>query len=247
MSLQLRPRVGDTLRMAMDQDVEMWGTRKVARVDSTRSTKTTLRVITRAVVVKSDVDGTTLNAVAESVTVSTNDERGANVQADARKQLIGRSVQLWMGPDGETKLVSAEAGADPGMGQLFAQMPATLPREPVAIGASWFKEMKVPASGMSGAGGVLRTKFRLDSLTNDGQLAWISIAGALTPPKGFTAEGNGGTVTGALTVDLKRGWLVDVRTMTAMRSVVAAAASSARAVPMYLRLRVSQRVRVLDQ
>ena len=245
-SLQLRPRVGDTLRMEMDQDIEMWGTIRIAGIDSTRATKTTFRVITHALVLKSDMSGTTLSAVADSVTVSTNDERGAGALSDARRRLIGRAVQLWMAPDGETKLVSAEAGADPGVGQLFAQMPATLPRETVKVGASWTKEMNVPATGMSGPGGVLRTKFRLDSLTNDGHLAWISIAGVLKPPKGFRGDGNGGTVTGALVVDRRRGWLVDARTTTAMRSVLGQPSAAGRE-PMYFRMRVTQRVRVIDQ
>lgn len=245
-SLQLRPRVGDTLRMEMDQDIEMWGTIRIAGVDSTRATKTTFRVITHALVLKSDMSGTTLSAVADSVTVTSNDERVAAALSDARRRLIGRPVQLWMAPDGETKLVSAEAGADPGVGQLFAQMPATLPRENVKVGASWTKEMNVPATGMSGPGGVLRTKFRLDSLTHDGHLAWISIAGVLKPPKGFRGDELGGTVTGALVVDRRRGWLVDARTMTAMRSVLGQPSAAGRE-PMYFRMRVTQRVRVIDQ
>lgn len=244
-SLELRPRVGDTLRMAMDQEIEMTGTLKLAGADSTRSTRTTVHVVTRAVVMKSDKAGTTLTAEAESVTVNTDDERGAAMLADARKRLLGRTVELWMAPDGATKLVSAPAGADPAVGQLFAQMPATLPSGDVKVGESWTKEMNVPATGMPGPGGRLRTTFRLDSLTAASRFAWISLTGTLSPPQGRKSADHGGTVTGMILVDRRRGWLADTRTVASMWSLVEPAAALGGAA-MSFRMKVSQRVKVLE-
>lgn len=241
-SLHLRPRVGDTLRMAMDQDVEMWGTRKVAGVDSTRSTKTSVRVLTRAIVLKSEYAGTLLSAVAESLSIDSNDEYGSQALDEARRRLIGRAVQLRMAVDGATQLVSSDAGTDPAMGAIFAQMPSTLPSNPVNVGAKWTKEMVVPAAGEQG---VLRSTFRLDSLTRAGQFAWISINGMLMPPAGGSAEEFGGTMTGALVVDRKRGWLVEARTVMTMRSVVPQGAPGGE--PMYFRMRVRQWVRAVER
>lgn len=244
-SLELRPRVGDTLRMAMDQEIEMTAARKGTASDSTRTTRTALRVITRAVVLRSDQSGTVLSVEAESIAVTTDDDRGAAMLADARKRLLGRTVELWMAPDGATKVVSDDGKADPSVGQLFAQMPATLPSGDVKVGSSWTKEMHVPATGISGPGGLLRTKFRLDSLTGDGQLAWISISGTLSPPKGRKSEDHGGSVTGTLLVDRRRGWLADTKTVTSMRSLAPSPAGGG--VPMTFRMKVSQRIRVVDR
>lgn len=243
-SITLRPRVGDTLRMAMDQEVEMSGTRRRAggAGDSTRTTRTTLHVVTRAAVLSATLDGTTLIAEAESLSMSTSGDQGTATQDRARQRLLGRAVRLWMAPDGATKVVSVEAGAYPGMSQLFAQMPAMLPRDPVKVGAKWVKEMLVPATGLPGAGGTLRASFRLDSLSSDGDFAYVTISGVLEPPKGMTSAELGGTMSGGLVVDRRRGWLSDARTTMMLWSRVVAGVG---AEPMAFRMRVSQRVRVV--
>lgn len=241
-SLHLRPRVGDTLRMVMDQDVEMWGTRKIAGIDSTRSTKTSLRVLTRAVVLKSEYAGTLLNAVAESLSIQSNDADGGQALEDARRRLIGRAVQLRMAVDGATQLVSSQV-TDPAVTALFAQMPATLPNTPVSVGAKWTREMIVPAAGEQG---MLRSTFRLDSLTKGGQFAWISISGTLLPPTGSSADEFGGTMSGALVVDRKRGWLVEAKTLMNMQSIVPRQAGQS-GEPMAFRMRVRQWVRAVER
>jgi hypothetical protein len=244
-SLVLRPRVGDTLRMAMDQEIEMSGTRRYGDVDTTRTVRSSIRVVTRSIVVSSDSAGTLFSALAESVTVNTTDLHGKNALDEARRRLLGRTVMLRMSPDGSTQLVAAEAGSDPSMGALFAQMPATLPRERVAVGESWWKEMTLPG-GAASSGGVLRAKFKLDSLTSGGQLAWISITGNLEPSKGRVVQGMGGTVNGGIRLERKRGWLTDVTTVMTVRSVVNPP-PGAQGEPMHFRIRVIQRLRALPR
>ena len=241
--------------MRLDQQVEMSGTSRVGKADSTVTLVTVTRVLAHSVVERHDSTGTRMLAVTDSVLVT--DTNGASVPdgavATPLRGLQGRRVRLRVAPDGATE-VMADAGdaLTPELRSLFAQMPATLPRGPVGVGDRWTRKMEIPAAGQPGgpSAGVLKAIFRLDSLTRDGELAHISMHGELSrpgaprdPPDGlqFTMTG---LVVGTMAFDRRRGWLTDAHTTLTVQSLVTPPAGHA-ASPMRVRMKVTQWLRAM--
>ena len=70
-------------------------------------------------------------------------------------------------------------------------------------------------AGASSAAGWLHTKFRLDSLSKRGTIAYVSMHGEMTPDPdalrgtGTAAVLDSGIVSGTMIVDRARGWLTE--------------------------------------
>src|SRR4051794_15203484 len=73
--LRIKPHTGDTIRMRLDQQSEMTGTRRTPGGDATSMVLTTMKMFSRALVEGASEQGTTILAVTDSVQVSTTDER----------------------------------------------------------------------------------------------------------------------------------------------------------------------------
>lgn len=229
--LQLHPRAGDTLRMRLTQQVEMTGTMRVGLADSTTTVLTTLRALTHSVVERSDAAGTVLVTTTDSIDVTSTGghntgARAAAMGARTRDALEGREVRLRVAPDGTTEVLSGtRLSAE--LQAFFSQMPATLPRGPVAVGARWTRTMDMPSpAGRSRANGGVSATFRLDSLTRGGSLAHVSMRGVVTrrdvapgPAAAMRVAGDG-EIVGAIVLDRERGWLADARTTLTVRSTV---------------------------
>src|SRR5688572_16427416 len=71
-TLRIAPPVGATLRMRLDQRVEMSGTTRMPAGDSTATVVTTLLVISRAFVERRDRDATIVLASTDSVAAWSN-------------------------------------------------------------------------------------------------------------------------------------------------------------------------------
>lgn len=267
-SLIVRPRVGDTLRLQMEQSIEVasrpatvdgadaggkprvapapvYGPRRTGAVRLTR-----LLLYAHSLVESSDLSVTTLLATTDSMTM------WAGTPADARQAqpmaipLEGRQVRVRVTPDGAMR-VSDPPPAAMELGTTLAGMPGMLPQEVVRVGDRWEREMVLPTLPISGyrADGVVYAKFRLDSLTRGGRLAWISLEGTLRRdgasrelPAG-TRVITAGTMRGLLVVDRDRAWIVDARTQMDVRSDVSPGPRGG-AEPVVLDLRIEQRVRV---
>jgi hypothetical protein len=248
--LEVRPRAGDTIRMRLDQQVEMSGTARVRGVDSTMSVTTAMQVHTRCVVQGSDATGTTVLATTDSLRISSDGERPAEMER-ARRAIQGRRVRLHLSPDGTASVLDDDgAPQSPELRAVFAQMPATLPPRPVAPGESWTRTMDIPRAGAAGSGGTLIANFRLDSLARGGEVAYVSMRGTLSRPPAAAggasdaARGDmSGTVTGTMTIDRRRGWMTDARTTLTVRSLVAVPATGPRAEPMRVRMKMTQWLR----
>ena len=99
------------------------------------------------------------------------------------------------------------------------------------------------------AGGSLTATFRLDSLTQGGELAWLSLHGTLEHTTTVRADLRGaimelgGDLSGTLALDRRRGWITDARIDLRLRSTITPT-SSASSGPMHLRMSLSQRMRV---
>jgi hypothetical protein len=250
--LQLRPRIGDTLHVKLEQQVEMTGmpfgcgAQPTARIRSTpsadcanvRTMNTGMEVFSRAIVRKTMRDATEMLAITDSVRTLTGKRSAGN---RAVKQPSSRGpVEIRISSDG-----GVEIGAGPASDEvrtLFGQMPPTLSRKPVAVGGRWVHEMRVPLPGEPGAIGRVRTTFQLDSLGRNGEMAYISMRGALSHDHsdGSDSETRGSLV-GSMQFDRRLAWITETRaTIDVWTSVKAPPAPKA----MQVHTRVTQSLRV---
>ena len=250
-SLQLRPKPGEVFRMRLDQDVEVTATARQGDGDDTTMTvRTNLQVLTRSYVERSDAAGAIVLAITDSVLIFTTGVAGDWIDQTMRR-LKGQRLRTRLAPDGGMTLL--DDGGDTQLRALVASMPAMLPRDPVTLGATWTHTMRIPLAGEPGQalGGELTASFRFDSLGRNGELAYISMRGVIRQRTeaedvhGLHSD-VGGTMTGAIIVDRRRGWLIDVRTtMQARSTLVPASAAGATAAPMRFRMKVQQRLRAM--
>lgn len=248
-SLQLRPKPGEVFRMRLDQDVEVTAVAKQGEGDTTMTVRTNLLVLTRSYVERTDAEGAIVLAITDSVLILSTGAAGDWIDQTMRR-LRGQRLRTRLAPDGAMTLL--DDGGDPQLRALVAGMPAMLPREPVALGATWTHTMRIPLAGEQGAtlGGELAASFRFDSLSRNGDLAYVSMRGVIRQLKdaedvhGLHAD-VAGTMTGAILVDRRRGWIVDVRTTLQARSTLLP--SGIPGPPMRFRMKVQQRLRAIDK
>jgi len=247
-SLRIGPPVGETLRMRLDQRVEMTGTTRVQGGDSTAAVVTTLLVISRAFVERRDQEATIVVAYTDSAAASSTGADSAIIAAETRRALQGKRVRLRIAPDGATEIVDRDPG-DPNLNALFAQMPATLPSGEVEVGESWSRAMVAPLADAPAGGGKLEATFRLDSLSRDRETAYVSLVGTLSrPPRAKRGAGPtitmSGSMTGALVMDRRLGWVTEARTAYVVRSVVTPPPGSSSAA-LRFRMKVTQWMRAV--
>ena len=246
--LQIRPRRGDTLHVRMDQEVEMSGTTRVGTSDSTMTMRTGMQVASRTIVLRRDARAVTVVSITDSVTLTSSAATPAMLDG-TRKKLEGKKTYLRIALDGASELLDDTPDAGD-MRELVAQMPATLPSQPVRIGATWTREVQLPSASQPGArhGAAVKAVFRLDSLTQRGDVAWISLRGEISrdsapelPPGAKFAMR--GTLTGTITVDRRRGWLSSARTVLNVRSLLEPPEGTSDG-PMRFRMTVTQWMRL---
>jgi len=247
--LQIRPHVGDTLRMRLDQATEMTGTRKGAASESSSSMTTSLRVYTRAVVEGSSTTSTTLVTYTDSAFVATGEKRQPSNETPLG--VAGMKVRVRVMPDGTVEMADANASLD--ASETLALIPAALPKETVEVGSTWKREMTLPTTSSIGRtpGGRLTASFHLDSLTRGGDLAYISLRGEMLPDEhaersALAPRLDKGLVTGTLLLDRKRGWLTDSRFDISVQSTLVPPTAGDSTV-MHFTMRVTQRMRTLDR
>lgn len=251
--LELRPRFGDTLRMVLDQRTEVSGSREGA---ATKQVVTTLRMFSRAIVESSSPAAAMILAVTDSVDVSTTDERARPMAEATQRQLQGRQMRLRLSPDGTVAVADQQANVPREVTDLVSVMPASFPRGSVAIGDTWLREMPIPPTTSLGVplGGIVKAAFRLDSISDDGDVAYLSMRGTLVPAGDPSAASDRGALSGSLNgsmvVDRRRGWLSESRFLVQMRATLApppAGAVKGGGASMQFRMKISQHMRVLDK
>lgn len=247
--LELKPRVGDTLRMRLDQTTEMSGGRRGA---PPKMVVTTMRMFSRAIVESSAPTHALILAITDSVHVSSTDERAKPMTPDALRQLAGSQMRLKLNRDGTVGVADAQARLSKEVSDLISIMPASFPKGSVAVGDTWLREMPIPPSASMGVplGGLVKAAFRLDSLSADGQVAYLSMRGSMHPLAEAVAVSDPsalvGSVTGNMIVDRLRGWLSESRFLVEMKATVAALSAAAQA-PMQFRLKITQHMRVVER
>jgi hypothetical protein len=232
--LQLHPRAGDTVRTRFEQTVELFardgGGRGAGRASS-------MTVLGHSVVERVEAGGAVIVAVTDSVALRTGGARSPATEA-ARRGMQGRRSRVRVAPDGATSVLGAAAahrGAPRGDAPPPVRFPAALPTGAVAPGAMWARAVTVPWGGARGAragppgGSTVDVWFRFDSLARGGTVAYLSLRGTVHSAGAAPASAGGGnSVTGAIVVDLARGWVVDSRTTFRLDGMAAAPGAAAR-------------------
>jgi hypothetical protein len=233
----------------MDQTVEMAGTTRNGELDVTNSELHTMVVLTRIAIEQTDLEGATVTAITDTVRLTSSDGNVGGSLLGWARLMQGQRFQFRVGTDGSTSLVGSDAATASQVAMFLAQLPASLPKEPIVPGASWNRSMDIPMSVMSAARGTatMSATFHFDSLTHGGDLAFLSVRGRLTrqasPPKGSSAptvEMNG-TMVGTVVVDRRRGWITDARSQISVRSLLTP--TKVEQPPVRVRLKITQWMR----
>ncbi len=250
--LEIRPTVGDTLHLRLEQMVEMKGTTRVGRRDSTMTMSTSMAILARAIILGADSSGARVLTVTDSVVIAGSPPQDSQ-QERSYRALKDSRVEMRVLPDGSSEIISDPATLTNELRSLVAQMPATLPRTPVQVGERWSRVVTVPIEAQGGIATTasLKTTFRFDSLSKNREIAYVSLLGELSRTAMDSASGAAGvqmtgTIKGGMTVDRKRGWMTDSRAVITLKSVLPAA-PGARAYPMHFNLTITQRMRALDK
>jgi hypothetical protein len=250
--LQIRPHIGDTLRMHLTQTVEMSGTtNRGGRDSSTGSMTTSIEVFTRAIAHQWSTGGTLMQSITDSVAMT---PAAPGSLADLKRRTM-QTKRVWVrvSTDGAMAIVGDD-DENSELRQIFGEMPAMLAREPVAVGAKWTREMQIPLSGEPGAMGEVRATFRLDSLGKNGDVAYISMhgtmarAGSRAPTPLGTGYATSGTLSGTIQIDRRLGWITDSRSSIIVRSTIAAAPArkgGPQGAPMQVRTKITQWIRAM--
>ena len=250
--LEVRPRPGDTIRTRLDQTVEMTGTMVRGATDSSKTVVTTIVVFGRIVPERREGKATRVVAFTDSLDVRSTGGRSALNEEALRRALVGRHLHLLLAPDGSTQIVEEPLETTSALRTLVAEMPATLPNHVVKVGDRWQQVMAIPVAGdpTGTQAGELTTDFRLDSLSRDGRLAFVSLSGSITRDSSATPLPPGATysmtgrVEGLVLVDLRRGWITESRAEILIRSALTPPPDSGDP-PMRFVMRISQRLRAL--
>lgn len=258
--LQLRPRVGDTISMRLEQQSEVTGWRDPAKSPAPTSTASSSASMvngsitySRAIVESAVAAYTTIVAITDSVLMSTTDQHGQATAAAMQHQLQGQHVRLTIAPDGSFQMPKDGPSVARGMSRTASLIPATFPTKSVSVGDSWTRQAPLPAGTSqlgTGVVGWVKATFRLDSLRRNGDLAYVSMHGDLQPDsKSKNSEGvatvEDGTVDGYMIVDRARGWLTESRFSIIAHSTLRPTFGVV-SQPMHFEVRLTQTLRTID-
>ncbi len=233
-SLRIAPPEGDTLRMQLNQRFD------VESGESAQVISGQMRVWTHAIVMHRSRGFTDLVSVTDSVRVFPEGSTLSPLR-EAQKALEGRTVRLRVDDNGG---IMVGSGPDAPFGGGTA-MPAVLPEHPVSVGESWTRDLSIPLSATGSSTANVRTRFRLDSLTNHGAVAYISFRGAVTHDHaqdgGGTTGRTVGTLAGSMEVDRRLMWITDSEMIVNVISNVQPLGRPA----VHSRIRITQSLRAL--
>jgi hypothetical protein len=250
--LQIRPHIGDTLRMHLSQTVEMTGTTQRGGRESTPSSMTTsIEVFTHTIAQQWTSGGTLMQSITDSVAMT---PASPGSLADLKRRTMqAKRVMVRVSPDGAMEIVDDD-DSNSELRHIFGEMPAMLARTPVAVGEKWTREMQIPLSGDPGAMGSVRATFQLDSLGRNGDVAYISMHGTMSRMNvpGAPAAGAGyttsGMLAGTIQIDRRLGWITDSRSSIVVRSKIAAPQprkGEPQGAPMQVRTKITQWIRAM--
>ena len=246
--LRLHPHVGDTLHTRLEQVTEIASANAGGAAARPMITKVT--VLARTIVQTSRQATTTVLTVVDSAEVHSTDAHGSAMAAQAEKALRGQRMVVELAEDGSVERARDVRGvAVPrDVADAMAAMPAVLPHRPVGVGERWRREMPIPSAGPIGSGGnaQVRAEFRLDSLSGNGEVAFVSMKGQIASDSGARGVELSGNMSGAMQIDRLRGWMTDSYFTLLIRSMVTPPNGTGMQ-PMKFVTKVTQRLRTMDK
>ena len=246
--LQVRPGAGDTIRVRLDQTVEMTG---APGADGKSIVESGTLVLLATLAVESvDAEGATIVSVTDSLRVNSPPNSASSAVLAWAAIAANRAVRFRVAPNGAAYVPSGRGRAVPSA-VAASHMPATLPSRAINEGTSWSSVLQVPlASSVDPRGSAtLVATFTFDSLSKSGELAFLSLRGRLTKPdneaqsEGRSVVETSGTVVGHVTLDRRRGWITDARTTFSLLSLVTPA--DAGKAPVRVKMTISQWLRAM--
>jgi hypothetical protein len=248
--LQVRPNPGDTIKVRLDQTVEMTGP---AGPDGRAAVESgTLVLLATLAVESADLDGATIVSATDSVRVNSPPNSASSAVLAWAAIAANRAVRFRVAPNGAAWVPTGQGRAVPSAA-LAMQMPATLPTKAIQKGATWTSNVSVPLASSADPKGksTLVAQFTFDSLSKSGELAFLSLRGRLMksetdekePRNGQSVVETSGTVSGSVTLDRRRGWITDARTTFSLFSLVTPADPSKP--PVRVRMTISQWMRAM--
>jgi hypothetical protein len=248
--LQVRPGAGDTIKVRLDQTVEMTGPPGADGKPVVESG--TLVMLATLAVETVDGDGATIVSTTDSLRVNSPPNSASAAVLAWGAIAANRAVRFRVAPNGAAYVPSASGRAVPSTA-LTSAMPATLPVRAIAPGTEWTSVIVVPlASSVDPKGTAkLSATFTFDSLSRSGELAFLSVRGRLMKADNDPAPASGnrvsvetsGTVAGTVLLDRRRGWITDARTTFSLLSLVTSADPSK--TPVRVRMTISQWLRAM--
>jgi hypothetical protein len=205
--LVVRPRVGDTLWLQLEQTIE---TRSFPVTESSVasapgsnapggvrplparqpdygpvreqpvSQSIVVRLFAHSLIEASNLESTTLTAISDSLQARAG--LTGHLTPFRPMPLPGneRVVRIRVTMDGAMSVIDAQSNTA-ALGEGFASMPPMLPTREVTVGEQWERDIPLPSLSMSGvhAEGVVHAQFRLDSLSRGAKLAYVTMSGTL--------------------------------------------------------------------
>lgn len=247
--LQVRPGAGDTIRVRLDQTVEMTGP---PGPDGKPVVESGTLVLLATLAVESvDIEGATIVSVTDSIRVNSPPNSASSAVLAWAAIAANRAIRFRVAPNGSAYVPSGRGNV--ASAPLASHMPATLPARAISPGATWSSVLQVPlASSVDPKGSaMLVATFTLDSLSKSGELAFLSMRGRLmkadhdatAPATGRSMVETSGTVVGQVLLDRRRGWITDARTTFSLFSLVTPADPTKP--PVRVRMTISQWLRAM--
>lgn len=249
-SLVVRPHVGDTLWLHLEQTME---TRTAPKADTKSATNgvngtrppspttpeygpvrdrsitqsTFMRLNAHSSVEFSDMRVTALSVVTDSLSIRTGTSGQLGPARPVALASGDRRTRVNVTPDGAMTVLNPGTGSAT-LAAGLAGMPPMLPPRPVAVGDKWERDVPLPSLPMTGVrtDGIVQVQFCLDSLTRGGRLAYVSLTGTLRRSGAArdlppgTQVATAGVLSGYLILDRTRGWITEAETVIEVQSEV---------------------------
>ena len=195
--------------------------------DPSISQTTLMRLNAHSLVESSDLKATWLSARTDSLFVRTGSGGQLGPERPVRLSFGDRRTRINVTLDGAMTIVDAGANTA-AIAAGLSGMPPMLPGRAIAVGEQWERDIVLPSLPMVGlrTDGVVHARFRLDSLTRAGRMAYVSLTGTLRregavrdlPPG--TQVATSGVLRGYLILDRTRGWITEAETVIEVQSDV---------------------------
>ena len=240
--LEIRPHVGDTIHMRLDQEIEVSGTAPDVP-GAPKSMTGSIHVRTRAIPLRRLVFGSLVQAVTDSVALT---PIGGVPVTTPRSALEGAKVTMIVKNDGGMEVI--DTGEHDGETTPF--FPPTAPMLPeglVSVGGRWTRSLELPIGNGSAGLAKVQANFRLDSLSRNGDIAYITMNGTLSRIGDAGRRGGSqrstGTLSGRMQLDRRLGWITDTHLVLNVHTVITSGEAGRQAAQ--LQMKVTQRLRAM--